>query len=188
MKANSKHYILLFVGLITLATAGFGYWFVYNTTISQAQGYSQLLQQLELNKNNQKQEQKLLEIDAVTLDRRSILPTYFITDDKILDFIKSIENIDRVSSSTEIVLSSITSDDAASETKSDSSTSTSSEMVPTEHVKVHVSIKGSWNNVNKVLVLLENLPYSISISSINLNSPAPKIWNLSLDISALTIK
>ena len=73
-----------------------------------------------------------------------------------------------------------------------------------DSIKAKVNAKGSWAGVMKALILLENLQVSSSISNISLNtslgldggvlksgekkSTNQNIWNLSLDIQALTSK
>lgn len=172
MRINSKHYTLIILGIVTLSITSFGYWFSYKTIMDQVINYSLSIQKLEIDKDNVKQEQKLLDIDSATADRRGVLSSYFVSEDKILDFIKSIESIEK-DSSAEITLSSIVSEQIAS---------------TTGHVKLHVSSSGDWANVNKSLVLIENLPYSIHIDSVSLSMSDAKKWNMSLDISALTMK
>lgn len=191
MKVNSKHYVLLFIGLLTLVISATGYWYVYKTTVSQAQKHAFLVREIENNEQNNKEEIKLLQISSSTRERREMLSSYFISDEKILDFIKSIENVEK-NSSTEVILSGI---DAGNQ----------SENVDklTGDVKIHVVIKGDWINVNKALSLIENLPYSIYISNASLRSltvdipTADKkvatiikksIWEMSLDVKALTMK
>ncbi len=191
MKANSKHYILLLIGLITLGISATGYWYVYKTTVSQAQKHSFLVKEIENNELNNKEEIKLLQLSSSTMERRAMLSSYFISDDKILDFIKSIENVEK-DSSTEVTLSGI-----------DAGNQIDSANKSTGHVKVHVLVKGDWVNVNKALSLIENLPYSIYISNVSLRSLAvdvttidkksttvtkKSIWEMALDVSALTMK
>lgn len=189
MKANHKHYTLLFVGLLTLIVTGIGYWYVYKVVITQAEKQSEISQEIINNEQNNKQEIKMLDISSSTLEKRDMLSSYFVSEDKILDFIKSIENV-ADDSSTKITLSSINTDKMIADKKEIAG-----------HIKVHAEIKGSWTNVNKALVLIENLPYFLSIESMRLDvsnqvsedldkkiSTKTKEWNLSIDISALTIK
>ncbi len=189
MKAKSKHYFLLIIGLALVVATGFGYWYVYKIVISQAEKWSQLSQEIKNNEQYNKQEAKLLNISSSTLDRREKLFSYFVSDDKILDFIKSIESIADYTS-TQVVLSAITAEDLSDK-----------EAGSTGHITIHAEVKGGWVNVNKALVLIENLPYSLSIKSIRLNTAtinevatdkkkatSVNAWSLSLDISALTMK
>jgi hypothetical protein len=191
MKANSKHYALLIMGLLTLVISSTGYWYVYKTTIKQAQKHSFLVREIENNEANNREEVKLLELSSSTMEKRAMLSSYFISDDKILDFIKSMENVEK-GSSAEVTLSGID----AGESQTDG------EKV-TGHVKVRALIKGDWVSVNKAVSLIENLPYSINVSSVTLRSLAvdvvttdkksttvtkKNIWEMSLEVNALTMK
>jgi len=176
MKANQKHYTLLILGIISTILTLSGYYYVYKITIDQAQKQAFIIKSLELDNGNKKQEDKLLKIDISTKDKREILWSYLISDDDILDFIKSIENIANYSS-TELTLSSISTADL-NEKKKDQ----------IGYIKLHIEVKGNWINVNKALAMIENLPYEISFDSLSLNLSDKKKWDLSLNIKALALK
>ena len=195
MKVNSKHYVLISVGFLTLAVSISCYCYLYSVTFSQAEQYSALVQEIKDNEANNYKEVKMLNMSSSTAEKRAMLSSYYITDDQILNFIKSIENIAK-ESSTEIVLSAVSADELDAKDKG-----------TTGHIKLHAEIKGNWLNVNKALALIENLPYSVSTTVAQFNAevgddlsvdldknPNKKavpvkgvVWKLSLDVSALTI-
>lgn len=168
MRPNSKHYILLMVGLVSAIIASFGYWYVYRSIVVNAENKIKVLNEIAVNNRNKENENLLIEISKRTEADRKVLPSYIISEDKILEFIDSVEGIEKVSSTT-MNLSSISKDDSS------------------EHVKVNVEIKGEWNNVRRALSLLENLPYSINIDNMNLLKSSDE-WNMSLSIRALSSK
>lgn len=168
MRPNYKHYILLLIGIGTVVVSGLGYWYVYASIINNAQRNSMVIKEIERNKENKKNEEKLLEMGKATEGYRTKLSTYIISEDKIIDFITSIENIEKITQS-EVTISSISKDDIQ------------------DHVRLHVDIKGSWINVNRALIMLENLPYSITVDYANFAQNSGK-WTLSINLSALYTK
>lgn len=168
MRPNSKHYILLLIGLGSAIFASIGYWYVYNSIVVNAKNKIMVLNEIETNNKNRENENALIEIGKKSEIERKNLPSYFITEDKILDFIDSVEDIERISSTT-MNLSSISKDESS------------------DHIKVNVEIKGEWSNVRRGLSLLENLPYSINIDNMNLSNTS-EVWTMSLSIRALYLK
>ena len=189
MKVNSKHFTLLISAVILLILTSFAYWYIYKATISNVQESITIEQELNNSEQNISQEAKLLELSSSTSKRRAIVSSYFVTEDKILDFIKSIENV-ATDSDADVTLSSVSFDNLSDKG-----------VGIVGRARVHVAVHGDWTSVNKALSLIENLPYSISISSITLNSGAVEsvstdkvvvskknLWSLSMDVTALTIK
>ncbi len=168
MRLNSKHYFLLLIGLCSLAVTSFGYWYVYKSVIINGQNKAALIREIEIDKDNKKNEEFLTELNKATESDRAKLSTYFITEDDVLGFITSIESIEKTSSTT-VVISSISNDRS------------------NNHIKANIDIKGGWINIRKALSLIENLPYSINIDSMNLNYDSTK-WNMVLSIRALSTK
>ena len=106
MKANSKHYFLVIFGILTLVIVIFGYWFVYKVVIGQMQANSYAIEKLSIGQDSIKQQQKLLETEENTTEKRAKLLSYLTSDEKVLDFIKAVESI-AGQTSTEVVLSAI---------------------------------------------------------------------------------
>jgi hypothetical protein len=169
MRLNSKHFFLLLIGICSLAVTGFGYWYVYKSVIVNSQNRASLIREIEIDKENKKNEEFLTELSKATESDRTKLSTYFISEDDILSFITAIESTEKISSTT-VVISSISNDTA------------------NNHIKANIDIKGGWINVRKALSMIENLPYSINIDSMNLNFDSSNRWNMTLGIRALSTK
>lgn len=159
---------MLFLGLCSVIVTGLGYLYVYDSVIVNGQKKAVLIREIEIDFDNKKNEQFLLEVNKATEEDRAKLVNYFISEDRILDFITSVEGIEKISSTT-VVLSSLFNDKT------------------NNHIKVSIDIKGGWSNVKRALALTENLPYSINIDNINLNSDNTGKWNMILSVRALSI-
>lgn len=166
MKTNSKHYILIFFATATILVSGFGYWYVYGTVLKQKENHLKISKDVETDIGKQQYEDELIRLHRDTSVDRARLLDFFISEDKILNFIKIIESIGP-SSKSEIKISSITKDSTK--------------------VKSHIDIKGGWVNIMLALTLVENLPYSISLDNVNLFK-RDKRWELSFDLSVLILK
>lgn len=164
MKINSKHYILVLLAVASVVLTGFGYLFVHSMVVSQAENYSKALQEVESEKGRVDREQGLAKTHADTVAQRARLPGFIISEDKLVDFIESVESAASASGS-EITLTSITTEES--------------------HLKGNVEVKGSWQSVMRALILIENLPYSISLDKMRL-AFAEKKWDLTFEIKALT--
>ena len=168
MRINSKHYLMLFLGLCSVIATGLGYFYVYDSVIVNSQKKAALIREIEIDFDNKKNEQFLSDVNKATEQDRTKLANYFISEDRVLDFITSIENLEKISSTT-VVLSSLSNDNTSS------------------RIRVSIDIKGGWSNVKSALALIENLPYSINIDNINLSSDSTGKWNMVLSVRALSI-
>lgn len=166
MRLNSKHYFLLIIGLCSVAITGFGYWYAYKSVILNAQSKASLIREIEIDNDNRKNEEFLTELSKVTEQDRAKLSTYFISENDVLSFITSIESVEKISSTT-VIISSISNDNS------------------NNHIRANIDIRGGWINIRKALSMIENLPYSINIDSMNLNYDTNK-WNMILSIKALS--
>jgi hypothetical protein len=179
MKNNSKHITLILFGIISIIVSACGYLYIHDAVINQAERYSIALKDSETYDENKKNEQNLQKIYKQTVVDRAKLDTYIITEDKVVNFIESLENIGKMTN-TKVALSSIDSEEMKDLAKGTSG-----------HIKAKVDIKGSWSNVMTSLSMLENLPFSITLdnsklSNNNLDKSAP--WSLSTGIRVLSIK
>lgn len=181
MKINHRHITLLTFALVTIVVAVFGYLFIYNQTIKQADHYVVANHELIAEDARKQNEQDLIKIYNSTKETRNTLTTLLIHEDKVVDFIEMVEKVG-VDSNTDTELTSIVNVGST--------------------IKAKINSKGSWSNVMKSLVLIENLPINISLSNVRLNaSVAPEkvseknpkqqavsYWELLLDVEAITIK
>ncbi len=121
-------------------------------------------------------------LSETTKNDRAMLNTFFVDDEDKVTFIEMIESLgDRTGSA--VTLSSIVADDLAT-----------SPVGTQGHVKINVEAQGSWSSVMRTLILAENLPYKITVTSIRLDTSGtldaknPKqSWKLSFVLDALSI-
>jgi hypothetical protein len=169
MKINSKHYTLLMFSIASIVITIFAYVFIYNKTITQADHYVEANSEVLKEGSKRNSEQELIKIhESTKLDRDRLL-NFLVPEDKIVNFIESVEKVGEYSN-TELELSSITTEG--------------------DKVKTKVNVKGGWSSVMTALVLLENLPYSSYISNVKIDSSTDtKVrWTMSLDLEAILIK
>jgi hypothetical protein len=179
MKINFKHHILILLAFASIIISAAVYWYVYGTVIKQAETYSKDLAENSLDSGKKVNEKEVAKMYADTILGRAQLANAVLQDDKIITFIESIESIEQ-NTSLDINISSISNDDLSSSAKGTFG-----------HLKVHVDINGSWSDVMRSIILIENLPYSLSVDNIHLqfSKDIKKVqWKASLDIIVLTIK
>ena len=170
MKLNLKHYTLIIFSVATLIMACVGYYVLYRNIIIQAENSSKVSGDASVENEKKQDEQLLVKAHSETVTERAKLKSFFVYEDNIVEFIERVEKVG-LESGTDLELSAI-------DTKED-------------HVTAHIVAKGSWSGVMKALVLVENLPYSLSINNVLLDvSMADKTreWSLVLDIKALSLK
>lgn len=188
MKINFKHYILICLAICSVVISGVGYWFVYDRVIKQAKTYSSGLQNISLENNKKQHINEVAKAYNDTLEDRNKITNFLLNDDKIVGLIETIESIGENSSSN-VTISGINNEDLSS-----------AEKGTFGHLIARIDAKGTWVNIMRALIMIENLSYSISINNLNLISEGgesasskTKIvkndnWKLSFDISVLTIK
>ncbi len=140
---------------------------MYKTIITQAENSSKFINDINTESEKRQHEDELTKIYNNTILDRSKITSFFINEDKVVDFIEKIEKISS-DSKTNISLSSINTE--------------------TGYVGAHINAVGSWSNIMQALILIENLSYGLSINNVHTVSSGDHKWNLSLDISVLTIK
>lgn len=175
MKINHRHYILIVFAVVSVAASIFCYVFLYKQTLVQANNYLTQKQRVEQEKTSVNYEQTLIDTFNKYKDDRDIISTYIVKEENLVGFIEQVEKVGK-DSGTLLELSSISSGDGK--------------------IKAKVTAEGNWKNVMKSLKLIENLPLSLMVSNVRLDTNAegdPKEvkempWRLSLDIEVLTTK
>ena len=126
---------------------------------------------------NQSQAKSLSALAETTAYQRAEIPSFFISSDNVVAFIKALESIGPQSGS-EVTLASV---DADSLSKSSPGTM--------GLARAHVSAVGSWASVMRALSLAERMPYAVSIDRVSLSGSgtAKHVWSLSFDIQAALI-
>lgn len=165
MKLYSGHYVLVCFAILTSIVAGLGYYLLYQQVVAQAESSSQAVRAVESEAERKLEEEQLLKLYADTELDRAKLASSFVQEDKIVEFIEEVEAIGPITNTT-LELSALAKEEGK--------------------ISAHVDVKGSWTSVMRSLLLIENMPYSISVKGIRLTL-TEKVWNLNLDFSVLSM-
>lgn len=179
MNINHRHYILLIFATLAILGSATGYILMYRESVIQARGSALAQAEVILENNKKLHEQELTAAYADSLSDRSRLSSFLVSEDEIVEFIESVEAIG-ASSGAEVEISGIDTEEIA--VKDEESFG---------HISAHLNISGTWVNVMRALILVENMPYSVSLNNIGLFSSGTakaKQWELSLDMRVLTSK
>lgn len=142
---------------------------------------------------NTKREMALGSVEKMLNDTRpsiNSLETFFVGTDSVVVFIERVENLAR-DVGVKLVTQNVAEDDAGF-SKEDFKKS----------LKLKVSVSGSWKNILKLVALLENLPYKISLNNITISSDGEiissderlsktnttPVWSGVLELSVLKLK
>lgn len=174
MHANHKHYILLTLSILAFASAIWGYWALYYTVTYHGRESSEVMSKQILVDEKRQISQQVESIYAKTVEDRARIFTHSVTADRVVDFIETIEQIGTTTSSATMI---------------------SAIDISEGFLKAHMEMKGIWSDVMKALVLVENMPYSISLNNIRLTKAVESVenigagvWALSADIKTPVIK
>lgn len=175
MKLNHRHYILVLLSIAALISSILCYVFFYRETTLRATSYLNTLKQAELEKTSVDYEQKIINTFNKYDEDRKKIGSYIVKEDELVPFIERIEKIG-VDTHTKLELSSISNGD--------------------NRVRAKVTAEGTWTNVMTALIMIENLPISLSVNNIRLDTDlntadkttTNKEWRLALDLEALTTK
>jgi hypothetical protein len=119
-----------------------------------------------------------------TQESRSELDTYFVIDDKLVDFIEDVERISRYTGA-DVEVMSVNVDD-----------NKNAENDISELLKLNFEAKGEWKEVFQFLALIEKMPFKIDVStasfrvihSDDIEEDSPRIWKGFFSISTIKLK
>lgn len=180
---NNHLLLLIFAFIVTFFVASvYGYMY-YRLDVS-AQKILDAQSIIHSNELAKQREKSFLETYKATASKWASLQDFFVQSRDVVSFIEIIESFGPLTK-TDVTISAISADnlDSAPAGKEGK-------------IQMHISIKGPWNSVMRVLSLLETLPYKTTISNFrtnaNVNSSAkgnePKaIWDMSLDLQVAMI-
>jgi hypothetical protein len=194
MHTNHRHYTLLLMAIVTTVVSVCVYLILHRTIVSQAKEATRAKAE-ELALQHEKQyETDINKTYTNSAEERAKISSYIVSQEKILDFIEAIEGIGTTTGA------SLDISDLDTGNFSTQSSALSSESI--ENLKIHIEIHGSWVQVMQALMLLENIPYSLSLHNIQLirladetsATPLDKkisktpLWKASIDIKTLITK
>jgi hypothetical protein len=185
MQANHKHYTLILISIIALASSFSGYFIFFKRILYQSNQGGKASSVVALNNEKKSLEKEMESIYKSTVEDRAFVTKIILPQDEIVGFIEKVENISN-DTKAEVSISSITN-----------TMNANSKVGDMGYMTAHIEAKGLWSNVMRTLSLVENMPYSITINNIRLEGEkdasmdkkkTQPMWNLSLDIKVLIVK
>jgi type II secretory pathway pseudopilin PulG len=179
-KLRSQHYLLLILSILALFAAVSAYVFMYNDAVKKAKEEAAMRAEMLIASDQTLGAKNTETTYKDTVINRSRLPSLLVSEADAVPFINAVEAVGPATGAT-ISISSLSSG-----TDSDSSHRV---------VMATISIAGTWANTMLAVEMIENLPYAISVKSLNVNaslanSSTPKTgssWTAILDISVLSL-
>jgi hypothetical protein len=178
MKTISHTLLLLITIALTVATAILYVYMQYTiqASISHVISGKQTILGEEANISRG---QSMVDTYSRTMDDRNKMLNIFLSANKAVSFIDSIEGLGSYTGS-DISISSVSSEDSDITASSTFS-----------NIKAHVEVKGSWMAIMRTLRLSETLPYQVLLSNVRLNSSSVSsksgdkhTWSLLFDVSS----
>ena len=169
-KLSSQHYLLLILSILALFAAVAAYIFMYKDAVKKAEGEANVRAQVSTASEQTLEAKNMETIYKDTITNRAILPSFLVSVDNAVPFINAVEAIGPVTGAT-ISISSLSSG-----MDNDSSHNV---------VTATISAVGAWANVMRAVQIVENMPYAISIKSLNMDVSSPN-WTAVLDVSVLS--
>jgi|GEM_PF-2445860 hypothetical protein len=178
-KLRSQHYLLLTLSVLAIFAASSAYAFMYIDTVKEAQDESIVKAEAAAAAEQSLQAKNMETTYDNTVADRELLPSFLISANDAVPFIDAVEAIGPATDA-KISISSLSSGTGGNSS------------VPV--VTADISVVGSWGNVMRAIQMVENMPYAISVGSINLdvlsggNSSAKSAsrWTAVIDISVLS--
>jgi hypothetical protein len=178
MYTNHRHYILTIFAVLAVGVSIFGYITMWNVINEQAGEYSRMSAETLAENEQKKHQQDLASVYTQSTETRNSIKTFIVSQEKIVEFLDIVEKIG-IDSGAPIDVSGINT----GEFTLDSSNAIG-------HFSVHITSSGSWSGIMKVLMLIEYMPYSVSLNNIHISKGGDKNskWDLALDLRILTTK
>jgi Tfp pilus assembly protein PilO len=175
MYTNHRHYILLIFAIITLVVTVFGFIFLRKDIYERAGVAAEIVKEVNQIDEKNKREIDIANIYDKSSGQRNLLSSFLVSKEQIVNLIESIEQIG-TDTSTNLELSGIVNQEVSKDNK-------------VSTFQSHIEVQGSWSNVMRAFILIENMPYSVSLNNIRLvksNASKSQEWTLSLDARVLT--
>lgn len=197
MQTNHRHYILLVFAILALGESVFGFVFLRNIILREAIKSSEIISETKSIEDKNKRAEGIASAYEKTVQDRTKLTSFLISNDKVVDLIEEIEKIGADTGAT-LELSNIAHEDLPKEGG-----------FQLGYFTAHIDGHGEWSDVMRDFILLENMPYNVILSNIRFEesgesaaaelpvvvkkgktatSIKAKQWRLTLDIKILTTK
>jgi len=179
MKHRLPHIALLIFAFLTLIMVAAVYSYMYHLVGMSSERLIVARQAVETAKSDKDNSQGIISLYTTTAPVRAQLPSLFISSDKAVSFIESMESLGRLASSS-ASLTAIQADnlDGAPAGKIGA-------------IRGHMDATGSWSSLMRTLSLAETLPYVARVSSARLDVSSAgseklsaRTWHISFDVEA----
>ena len=193
MYANHRHYTLFIIACVTLVVVSIGYAFLKYKIYAQAVDVVRLSKEVSDMEDKKKREADVTHAHDKLSEQQKLISSYVVRTTEAVTFIEDIEKVGDVTG-VSLEITNINTKPAPK---------TSNIKNNFTKVEARVEVSGSWANVLRALKLIENMPYSITVSQMNLvtavagegplkadaaaNTPKTKVWKLSIDVNALAL-
>jgi hypothetical protein len=178
-KLRSQHYLLLILSFLTLLAVIAAYVFMYKDAVIKAEDEAAVKAEVSAAAKHTLEAENMKIIYNNTASNRALLPSFLVSMNNAVPFINAVEAIGPATGVT-LSISSLSS----------GTYNASSHGV----VTATISVVGNWTNVMRAIQMVENMPYAISVKSLNVDvlssdgslaKSAPQ-WTAALDISVLS--
>lgn len=176
----SKNTIILLVAIIANIAAVGGYYYVYGEINNINESVAQVMADIDVQTTKKADDRALKSILESTKEDREKIDTYLLSEDGLVQFIETIENLGGISG-TEVTTSSVN----VVEDKDSKNT---------EYLTMRISVIGSFANTMHFVSLVENVPHQVSINQIrsvvvsNEEKKGPINWNTEFELEVLKLK
>ena len=186
---NSTKNVLIFMVCATTVVLVFDI-YIFIILSSKNGGVVSLADQIKSVLEERKKQEIL---DTIIKDNKISIDkviSYFVTGDKVVSFIESIDTISK-QSFVSANIDNIQTEDFPS---SNSGTSTTDNLSKMQKLHITIKVEGSWGDLYKFLALLETIPYKTTIDSVSFNKngvskDTPGFpWSSQFILTAIVIK
>lgn len=180
-KKLSKNTIFLLAAIVLNLAAIGAYYFGYSEIKRINQSVAEVLADIDVQTAKKADDRALKNILDSTRDDRAKIDTYLLTEDDIVGFIETIENLG-ATSHTAVTTSSVNVDNAGS-------------AKGTGYLTMHITTLGTYENTMHFISLVENISHQVAISQLRTSLVDPGVdektareWNSEFGLSVLMLK
>jgi hypothetical protein len=196
MYANHRHYTLFVFAIAAFVASSFCFIYMREKIYTQATRAVEITSEVKQLEDQKAHDLEVKNAYAKTAEEQTQINSYIVPKDKIVDFIETVENVGTETSSSVQLSNIVTKEIVKGKKVEDNFTS----------MTAHVDALGTWPSLMRVLTLVENLPYSESISNMHITTdvgaevpedthasttpktaPKAKTWNMGFDIKVLIL-
>lgn len=178
MKSRHSHSLLLVIGCVTITALAIAYGFLHYRIATLTDHAAQTQAVFAGAGPDGRPGSGLVNLFRTTTASRARLESLFVKESTAVSFIEALEAVGP-QSNVKVQISSITPAKFADATPGAQGI-----------LRAHLETQGSWDSVMKVLMLVELLPYQVSISNARfdmIQGGNTRQWKLSIDVEAVQV-